>query len=116
MSPSFGRYPFSTAGGVVDDLDARLRAGEPDPAGLLTGASGSGGQNDDVVVHEIAHQWYGDDVAVARWQHIWLNEGFASYAEWLWSEHDGRESAQEIFDFFFEVIPADDPFWDLTHR
>ena len=38
--------------------------------------------------------------ALAAWQHIWLNEGFATYAEWLWSEHEGRESAQEIFDSF----------------
>ena len=38
-----------------------------------------------VVVHELAHQWFGDSLAVAAWQHIWLNEGFATYAEWLWS-------------------------------
>ena len=34
------------------------------------------------------------------WQHIWLNEGFATYAEWLWSEHEGLGTAQEIFDSF----------------
>ena len=113
LESQFGRYPFSTAGGVVDDLDVGF-ALENQTRPVYSPGFWSGGQNDDVVVHEIAHQWYGDDVAVARWQHIWLNEGFASYAEWLWSEHDGRESAQEIFDFFFEVIPADDPFWDLT--
>ena len=49
------------------------------------------GCGDTVVVHELAHQWYGDSLAVARWQHIWLNEGFATYAEWLWS--DTRASA-----------------------
>ena len=52
-------------------------------------------------------------LALAQWQHIWLNEGFATYTEWLWSEHDGRATAQEIFDFF-AAIPADDPFWSLA--
>ena len=35
---------------------------------------------------------------LAGWQHIWLNEGFATYTEWLWSEREGRGTAQEIFD------------------
>ena len=48
-----------------------------------------------------------------RWQHIWLNEGFATYAEWLWSEREGLGTAQQIFDNF-ATIPADDPFWTLT--
>ena len=67
-----------------------------------------------MVVHELAHQWYGDSLAVARWQHIWLNEGFATYAEWLWSEREGLGTAQEIFDFFYGAIPPDDPFWSLV--
>ena len=52
-----------------------------------------------MVVHELAHQWSGDDLALAAWRHIWLNEGFATYAEWLWSEHEGLGTAQEIFEF-----------------
>jgi aminopeptidase N len=68
---------------------------------------------DSVVVHELTHQWFGDNLALAQWKHIWLNEGFASYAEWLWSEREGLGTAQEIFDNF-AGIPADDPFWSLT--
>jgi aminopeptidase N len=67
-----------------------------------------------VVVHENAHQWYGDSVAVAAWKHIWLNEGFATYAEWLWSEHEGLGTPQEIFDALYDGIPAEDPFWDVV--
>jgi aminopeptidase N len=69
---------------------------------------------DGVVVHELAHQWYGDDVAVGRWQDIWLNEGFATYAEWLWEEHLGHATPAEIFRATYESIPADDPFWQVV--
>ena len=109
----FGPYPFSALGGIVDDAELNFaleNQTRPIYGTVFFTDSFSG---DAVVVHELAHQWLGNDVAIAEWQHIWLNEGFATYAEWLWSEHEGIQTVQEIFDGF-ATIPADDEFWELT--
>ena len=111
----FGPYPFRAAGGIVDDTSAIGFALENQTRPIYAkGFFSDPFQADSVVVHELAHQWYGDSLAVAAWQHIWLNEGFATYAEWLWSEREGLGTVQEIFDFFYGAIPPDDPFWSLV--
>ena len=95
----FGPYPFDAYGGVViSDGRISLRAGDAEPPGLLAGFFRQG-ENTEVVAHELAHQWFGDSVALARWQDIWLNEGFATYAEWLWAEHtEGAHAPRRSFD------------------
>ncbi len=108
----FGRYPFSASGGIVDDLEDLFFALETQTRPIYAmGSSTDPIDGDSVVVHEIAHQWVGDSLAIERWQHIWLNEGFATYAEWLWSEREGLGTVQEIFDDVCAAMPADDPFW-----
>jgi len=111
LAAFFGAYPFADAGAIVDDLRDVGFALENQtrpvyaPEFFIDPAEG-----DAVVVHELAHQWFGDRNALAAWRHIWLNEGFATYAEWLWSRREGNGTPQEIFDFFMG-IPANDPFW-----
>jgi hypothetical protein len=109
---TFGKYPFSAGGGVVDEAPVFFALENQTRPTYSPFFFGGPEGNDFVVVHELAHQWFGDSLAVDAWQHIWLNEGFATYAEWLWSEREGFDTAQQIFDFHRE-IPEDDPFWAL---
>ncbi len=114
LARTFGPYPFTTAGGIVDDVPLGFALETQTRPIYSSGFFGDPVSADSVVVHENAHQWYGDNLALERWQHIWLNEGFATYAEWLWSDREGLGTAQETFDFLYNVVfPEGDPFWTI---
>ncbi len=49
--------------------------------------------NDGLIAHELAHQWYGDLITCRSWPHTWLNEGFATFFQSMWTEHhEGRDA------------------------
>ncbi|MGV9311800.1 M1 family metallopeptidase [Streptomyces sp. NPDC003691] len=107
----FGPYPFSSAGAIaVRDGDAgyalETQSRPVVPAGMY---------DVPTLVHELAHQWYGNSVSPAAWRDMWLNEGFATYAEWLWAEDREKVPAQRPFlaayadDANWAFPPADPP-------
>ena len=104
-SKVFGTYPFSSTGGVIDDFSAGY-ALENQTKPLYGGFD----PDQSIIAHELAHQWFGDSLSIKRWRDLWLNEGFATYAEWLWAEHKGTNTADRLFQTF-HARPASDPIW-----
>jgi aminopeptidase N len=93
FSEKFGKYPFEVYGNIV--MDARLGAAletQTLPLYDRTMVDGRRGY-ESVLVHELAHQWFGNAVSPSDWKDIWLNEGLASYGEALWAEHTGGPKA-----------------------
>ena len=106
-SSIYGPYPFSSVGAIVDSaknvgysLETQTKPNFPYVP------------NEATLVHELSHQWFGDSVTLTQWPDIWLHEGFATFSEWIWSEHEGNKSAAQWFKQLYDSHPATDtPFW-----
>jgi len=104
-SAIFGPYPFAAAGSAIDV--AHLGYALESQTRPIYGYA----PDRNEVVHETAHQWFGDSVSLERWSEMWLNEGFATWTEWFYAERHGGKSAQEVFEKLDGIPASNTEFW-----
>ncbi len=103
----YGPYPFDSAGSIVDDAPKLGYALETQTRPIYAFAPDL-----TTLVHETAHQWFGDSVGLRRWPNIWLNEGFATWTEWYYAERHGGRTAKQIFERLRRVPASNHDFWE----
>ena len=93
LTEVYGPYPFGSYGVVAVDEDLGFALETQTLTIIGSDVARDGRGADILLLHELAHQWVGNVVSPATWRDIWLNEGFATYAEWLYTERTGGASA-----------------------
>jgi aminopeptidase N len=98
FSELYGPYPFDAIGAIVDyapnvfySLESQGKANYWRVVGEST------------IVHEVAHQWFGNAVTLEQWPDIWLNEGFAVWSEWIYDERINNVTAQSAFQDLYDA-------------
>jgi len=109
LETQLGDYPFSSTGGLMTSLNPGFALeNQTRPTYPVLGLDAL-----STVVHELAHQWLGDSVAVAGWRDIWLNEGLATFFEVRYAETHGGPSAQSWLVGAYERQAGIAGFWQL---
>jgi aminopeptidase N len=106
-SSIYGPYPFHAVGAIVDSAKNLGYSLETQTKPLFPYVP-----DDPTLAHEESHQWFGDSATLGRWPDIWLHEGFATWSEWIWSEHEGNKSAAQSFKQLYSTPASNTAFWN----
>jgi aminopeptidase N len=106
-SSIYGRYPFDAVGAIVDSAKIVGYSLETQTKPVFPYVP-----DEATLAHELSHMWYGDSVTLTTWPDIWLHEGFATWSEWIWSEHQGNKSAAQWFKQLYNTPAQADWFWN----
>lgn len=100
----YGPYPFSEIGGVVPNTDFPFGALENQTRPVYRAGSLLA-EPRQLLVHETAHMWFGNNVTLREWNDIFINEAFATHAEWLADEQAGDGPANAYLDAYYDRFP-----------
>ncbi len=110
-SSIYGPYPFTAAGAIVDSAKVVGYSLETQTKPVFDRVP-----DETTLAHEQSHMWFGDSVTLTEWPDIWLHEGFATWSEWIWSEHEGNRSAHQFFEHYYNTPPQDVALLDAAAR
>src|SRR5215211_2181486 len=102
----YGPYPFNAVGSIVDSARVVGYSLETQTKPVYDRMP-----DEATLAHQLSHMWYGDSVTLTEWPDMWLHEGFATWSEWIWSEHNGNGSAEQIFDHYYNTPANQTWFW-----
>ena len=102
----YGAYPFNAVGSIVDSAREVGYSLETQTKPVYDRMP-----DEATLAHELSHMWYGDSVTLTEWPDIWLHEGFATWSEWIWSEHNGNGSAHQLFEHYYNTPAQQTWFW-----
>jgi aminopeptidase N len=111
----FGPYPFTEIGGVVTAHDLPFGALENQTRPVYdAGAILNADFAPDLLNHELAHMWFGNNVTLRQWNDIFNNEAYASWAQWAYNERTRNRKANDKLNEAYETYANQPGFWSIT--
>jgi hypothetical protein len=108
MAGLYGPYPFDSAGSVVDRISGVGYVLEVQTK-IHFPSSGNNGVSINTLAHELAHQWFGNTVGIKTWNDLWLNEGWATWSQWNWSNKQNGSATTSAQQFLTNYNQTTNP-------